>query len=188
MRFILASSSPRRIEYLSKWGFSFEIYKADIEEKIIEGKPIETVIKNASAKAISVAKLKEKSTIVGIDTVVVVNKRILGKPKNEIENFNMLKLLSGKEHVVVTGICVLKQNSFVLDYVETYVKFRRLEKDEIMHYIKTCEGIDKAGGYAIQNLASDFVIEIRGILDNVIGVPAFNIKKLLSIIKDISER
>lgn len=188
MKFILASSSPRRIEYLSKWGFLFESYKAEINEIVIEGKPIETALRNAIAKATSVAKLKESYTVVGIDTVVAINGKILGKPRNENENFNMIKLLSGKEHAVITGICVVKRNIFALDYVETFVKFRKLNKEEIMQYVKTHEGIDKAGGYAIQNLASDFVVEVKGILDNVIGIPTFNIKKLLSIIKDMNER
>lgn len=180
MKVILASSSARRIEYLSGWGFDFKVEKASIREVKFNGDPIKTVILNAYSKAYFVAQKYRDDIVVGMDTEVVLGKRILGKPSSFEKNVKMLKMLSGKTHRVITGICAIKSTMFVLDYIETKVSFRKLSIEELERYCKTREGLDKTGGYAIQGLASDFVIGVEGLMDNVIGIPVVRLRKVLN--------
>ncbi len=181
-KFILASGSPRRIEMLKKWGFEFTIQKAKFNERKLSS-PFETVLYNAYGKAFSVAKKFKNEVVVGADTIVVINKKILGKPNNEKDLFDMLTLLSGKKHYVLTGIAAIEGNKFVTDICKTEVGFKKLDKSEIQDYIKTGEGNDKAGGYAVQGLGASFIEKINGPLDNVIGLPINTLKKILKIIE-----
>ncbi len=186
MKIYLASSSLRRIEYLKNWGFDFEVIKSNVEEKILDNNPIGTVLTNAYLKAANVYRKYKNQVVVGMDTVVEIDNVILGKPGNEQDNVKMLMRLSNKEHRVITGICVINENTIGLDYVETAVSFRKILLKEAEIYAKTGEGLDKAGGYAIQGLASDFVISVNGLLDNVIGVPVVSLRNLLYKIIEIS--
>ena len=178
MKLILASKSPRRIEFLEKWGFDFKTKSSDFKEKILKS-PEETVIYNAYGKAKKVAIKFKNKTVIGADTVVALNKEIIGKPQNKKDLERMLQKISGKTHLVITGIALIKNNKFVTNICKTEVTFRRINDNEIKDYIRTGEGNDKAGGYAIQGLASDFIVKVDGLLDNVIGIPLMILRKML---------
>ena len=178
MKLILASKSPRRIEFLRKWGFDFEVKKSDFKEKILKD-PGETTVYNAYGKAKEIAIKFKNKTIIGADTVVALNEEIIGKPQDKEDLKKMLRKISGKTHLVITGAALIKGNRFVTNICKTEVTFRRISNSEIEDYIRTGEGDDKAGGYAIQGLASDFIIKVSGLLDNVIGMPLMVLRKML---------
>jgi septum formation protein len=185
MKILLASNSPRRLEYLKGWGFEFESLKRPVEEVLVECNPVKTVMSNAYLKAFSLSSFYD-SPVLGMDTVVFFDNKILGKPKNNAENKKMLEALSGNTHYVFTGIAIMYRGNFLIDYVKTAVTFRKLNSSEIETYVATHEGLDKAGGYAIQELASSFVVLVEGLLDNVIGVPVFAIRELLDKILELN--
>ncbi len=178
MKLILASKSPRRIEFLRKWGFDFEVKKSDFNEKILKD-PEETAVYNAYGKAKEIAIKFKNKTIIGADTVVALNEEIIGKPQNKEDLKKMLRKISGKTHLVITGAALIKDYRFVTNICKTEVTFRRISNSEIEDYIRTGEGDDKAGGYAVQGLASDFIIKVSGLLDNVIGMPLMVLRKML---------
>ncbi len=180
--FILASGSPRRIELLKKWGFEFKAEKADFAEKHFPS-PLQTVQYNAFGKARTVARNHPDEIVIGADTIVLIDNKILGKPASEKELFEMLKLLSGKTHKVLTGLAAIFNEKFVTEVCETKVSFRKLSEEEIERYVKTGEGMDKAGGYAIQGLGASFANKIEGPLDNVIGLPINKVRKILKTIE-----
>ena len=183
-KIVLASSSPRRIEILTKFGLNPTVLKAEIEEKISNGEKPEIVVMGlALEKALSVSKDLEKDRIIiAADTIVVLDNKILGKPSDEEEAYNMLHSLSGKEHKVITGLSIIKvqSNIKIVDYETTYVKFRDLSKEKINNYIKTKEPMDKAGAYGIQGLGEILVEEIKGSYSNVVGLPIGKLDFLLS--------
>ncbi|MGB9695155.1 MAG: Maf family protein [Caldisericaceae bacterium] len=178
MEITLASNSPRRLKYLAEWGFKFKPVKPAIEEVSFVGDPLRTVMTNAYLKAFSAIGC-ESSVVLGIDTVVFFAHEILGKPLSESKNVKMIEALSGHTHFVFSGIAVLYGGHFLIDSVKTAVSFRQISKGEIEQYVATGEGLDKAGGYAIQGLASSFVESVEGPLDNVIGVPVLAIRQLI---------
>jgi|UniRef100_A0A7C4U7E1 septum formation protein len=179
-KIILASSSPRRIEIFKIIGIDFEIRKNNTDEIILKN-PVETVIYNSSLKIKDV--LKKCETGIGFDTIVFIDNRILTKPKDEDEAKNFLNKLSGKEHIVYSGFTIIKNNEEFSDYDISYVKFFKIEEDEILDYIKTGEPMDKAGAYAVQGLGMKFIERIRGSITNVIGVP---LEKLIEGFKKFS--
>lgn len=186
MKFILASKSERRITYLKTFGFDFEIAKVDLEEKIFENFPLKTVIYNAYMKAKEVKQLLSTDYVVlGMDTVVLTNRKIFGKPKNEVENVKMLKNLSGQEHSVITGIVGLKNDFSFVDYDVTKVRFKNVDEELITRYVDTGEGLDKAGGYAIQGLGAMLIDMVDGSVDNVIGIPLLKVIKILRTIGEV---
>ncbi len=182
MKLILASKSPRRIEYLKMWRFSFESVNASFEEKMLNG-PVNTVIYNSFGKASKVSNKYKEDIVIGLDTVVSLENKIMGKPRDKKDLREMLKLLSNKTHLVTTGIAVIQNKNFEITTCKTTVTFRKLSYKEIEQYIKTGEGLDKAGGYAIQGIASDFIVKVEGLIDNVIGIPVFTLRKLLKEIE-----
>ncbi len=175
---ILASASPRRKELLSVIFDKFQIVVSDVEENVPDG------IKNenqpeylARLKALDVAKSNPDSLVIGADTSVLADGIILGKPKSKDEAYDMLKLLSGRSHKVITGCCIClngKSHSFS---VTTYVNFYELSEGEINNYIDTLEPYDKAGGYGIQSKGGLFVKGIRGDYFNVVGLPVAELKR-----------
>lgn len=179
MKLILASASPRRKEILIKNGFSFEIVKSDVEEKNLPS-ALETAKNNALLKAKDVFdKLKdEKVVVLGADTVVVIDDKILGKPKTEKDAENMLKTLSNRTHQVITGYAIVSKNQTINDYDISEVTFNDLSSEVISEYIKTGSPMDKAGAYGIQD-GFPLLKELKGSLDNVIGLPIEKIKKVL---------
>ncbi len=187
MKVIIASSSPRRIDFLRKWGFDSDFENAFVEEIVFKDKPLQTCIYNALVKANKLCLIHKYSTIIGMDTVVAINGTVLGKPHDIKSNIKMIEMLSGEKHFVITGIAAVFSNTFIVNYVKTEVLFRKIRKEEINEYALTGEGLDKAGGYAVQGLASSFVTLIRGPLDNVIGIPVFAIRELLDKINKLNK-
>lgn len=187
MQIILASKSPRRKEILKNIGIQFCIIESNFDEKIEEIESPEDTVKYLSyKKAESVAQnLKEyketEALIIGADTVVVLDSKILGKPKNYDDAFDMLRRLSGKWHSVYTGICIYNviNNKYAVDFETTQVKIKNLTLDEINRYIEKERPYDKAGSYAIQGYGSLIVEKINGCYFNVVGLPVFKLSNLL---------
>lgn len=175
---ILASKSPRRKELLSLITEDFIIKTADVDETLPKGiKPDKAVEYLSKIKAEPFD--NGTDTVIGADTVVAIDGRILGKPKNRDDAFNMLKMLSGRAHSVFTGVTVIRPDQSITFSVETKVKFFDLTDEEINRYINTDEPYDKAGAYAIQGKGSLFVEKIDGDYFNVVGLPISTLNKYL---------
>lgn len=176
-RFILASASPRRRELLKQIGVTFEVMPAKGEEVITERQP-EQVVKELSrqkAEEIAAGIQGEHVIILGADTVVVYDGKILGKPKDEMDARRMLSMLSGNTHSVYTGVTVIvirdgesQSHSF---YEETKVTMYPMTDAQISAYIQTKEPMDKAGAYGIQGKGAVFIEKIDGDYNNVVGLP-----------------
>lgn len=184
MDIILASASPRRKEILSLLDIPFKIMVSDADESVDISLPPYFIAETLSLKkAVSVAKnVQNHALIIGADTIVYNDGKILGKPKDDIDAFNILKSLSGKWHSVISGVTVLDNNSAKSEsfYVETKVKFASISDEEINEYIKTKEPNDKAGAYGIQGRGARFIEKIDGDYFNVVGLP---LQKLYSVLK-----
>jgi septum formation protein len=171
MVLVLASRSPRRQEILERAGFTFVVRPADVDEGPLEDEdPVEHVRRLAREKAMAV-ECAEDETVLGADTVVVAGGAILGKPRDAEDAARMLRLLSGRDHQVLTGICLRTAQRQVVDIEATRVWFRPLDDRDISGYIASGEPMDKAGAYAIQGLASKFIPRIEGCYFNVVGLP-----------------
>jgi len=185
MKIILASKSPRRKLLLEQIGLNFEVMVSDINEGEVEGNDlIERVNKLARIKAQNIAKKVKDAVVIGADTLVVMDNKVVGKPRTEEEARNMLKWLSGKTHGVYTGVCVINtiNGNVMSDYSTSEVMFRNLSDKEIEDYIKTGEAFDKAGGYDIVGTHSiKFVESINGSHTNVIGLP---LEKLIPMLRE----
>lgn len=177
---ILASASPRRAELLRAAGIEFEIDPAEVDEDPRPGEPAEQyVLRVARDKADAIACRKTGRLILAADTTVVVDDTILGKPADDAEARMMLQRLSGREHDVLTGI-VLRNGCREWSAVEhTRVRFLPIDPMEIERYIESGEPCDKAGGYAIQGLASQFIARLDGSYTNVVGLPVGRVCSLL---------
>ncbi len=173
-RIILASQSPRRIELLKKVIPTFEVSANHFDEPMPEiSAPEQLVMSLSLHKAAATARQIASGIVIGADSVVVLDGRILGKPRHRDESFQMLSSLSGRVHRVYTGftiICTPEQRT-VSDYEVTAVKFRTLEPWEIEAYIASGQTFDKAGAYGIQDDAAVFVESITGDYYNVVGLP-----------------
>ena len=174
-KIILASGSPRRKEILSKICVNFEVIKSDVDELITKEEPNDIVIELSLQKACDIAeKIEEDALIIGADTVVACGKRILGKPKNREDAYNMISMIEGKKHQVYTGVSVystIKQECIISFSECTDVEVFPMNKKQIESYIDTNEPYDKAGAYAIQGLFSKYVKGINGDYNNVVGLP-----------------
>lgn len=188
IRFILASKSPRRREILENIGMNFTVIDAKADESSVSPAGIDTglyVQELALLKAAACAKMvvtADDTIIISADTIVCMQGQILGKPKDEQDAYEMLKKLSGEEHSVFTGFCVMdiKSGKTVCRTVETKVRFKNLSDDDIFSYIKTKESMDKAGAYGIQGLGGLFVSEISGDYNNVVGLPVSCLSDVLA--------
>lgn len=184
MNIILASKSPRRREILENTKVRFSVKESQIDEIIkVNESPKETVMRLAYEKALEVANSNKDSLVIGADTIVVINEQILGKPKNEEEAYNMIKLLSGKTHYVITGFALinLSLNKKVIDCEVSQVTFKELSEECIKDYINTKESLDKAGAYGIQGYGGLLVKNIQGDYFNIVGLP---ISKISDCLKD----
>jgi septum formation protein len=180
MRLILASSSPRRADLLRAAGIPFDVSPVDVDERFRPGeKPEHAVARLAEAKAAAAAELHPHAIVLGADTTVVVDGDALAKPAAVKDAARMLRLLSGRSHDVLTGVCLIAQErKFV--YVETTrVHVAVLEEPEVAWYVSTREPFDKAGGYAVQGLASRFIEGIDGSYSNVVGLPISRVYEVL---------
>lgn len=171
---ILASGSPRRQELLRMLGLIFSVHAPEIEENISQNEsPEKIVIELSKQKALHVAKFHANAYVVAADTIVLLEGRILGKPNDENDAFNMLQALSGKTHEVFTGYTIVAkpENESASGYERTAVTFHELHATEIHAYIASKSPLDKAGAYGIQDAGALFVKRIDGCFYNVMGFP-----------------
>jgi len=170
---ILASASPRRKRLLAQIGLPFRSIKSHVTEEDISGDPLKISRLLAEEKTSQVHPQTRNAWILGADTIVVIDKKILGKPQEKEEAKRMLNLLSGREHRVITGFCVLNPSGKVADSeaVTTLVQVKNLSEQEIGDYISTGEPYGKAGSYAIQGIGSFMIKTISGSYSNVVGLP-----------------
>lgn len=180
-RFILASNSPRRRELLGNCGYDFEVIPSDCDETVSEElSPAETVKELARRKAMSVLEENADSVVLGCDTVVAVDGRILGKPSDREEAFEMLMSLSGKKHIVSSGVCIADKDKCVCFENTTEVEFYPLTEVTLNSYIDTLEYTDKAGAYGIQGYGSVLVKGIKGDYFSVMGLPVSECARVLA--------
>lgn len=174
-KFILASASPRRKELLSIYVKDFKIMPADIDETVPDNIALEDApLYIAKEKAAAVFnKLNEDEIIITADTIVLLDNKIYGKPKDKLDAYNMIKTLSGRTHQVITGVCCYSKDKQInIEFSDvTNVSFTDISDEIIEKYLENAEYIDKAGAYAVQGLASMFVEKIEGSYDNVVGLP-----------------
>ncbi len=172
---ILASQSPRRIDILRQLGFEFRIEPAGIAEHndTLSRDPFELPEVLAGLKADRVVKRFPEATVIGADTVVIVDGRVLNKPGSDDEAAEFIRMLSGRIHTVVTGLSVVRGGgkAAVSGREETEVQFRVVTAGEIARYVASGEGRDKAGAYAVQGLGAGLVHSIKGCYYNVVGLP-----------------
>jgi septum formation protein len=182
-RVVLASASPRRRQLLDLIGIAHEVRPANIDETM---RPRENPRRHAERlareKATAVAKRDPDLITIAADTIVVINRKVLGKPRDVEEAARMLALLSGREHVVTTAVAVSRGRKLRSAVEEVRVKFRRLRDDDIEAYIATGEPMDKAGAYGIQGYGATIVERIEGDYFAVMGLP---IVRLIGLLRDV---
>lgn len=179
MQIYLASTSPRRRDLLRRLGIRFQVMTPAASEKPeavghrAGSHPARYAVACAKAKALSVADRLDAGFVVGVDTVVVCGKQILGKPRSRAEAKKMLSMLSGRTHTVISGVAVVRmpEHRVLVASETTKVSFRSLGADEIEQYVAGPEPYDKAGAYGIQEHAGIFVSRVSGCLLNVVGLP-----------------
>ena len=177
-KIILASGSPRRKELLLQIGIVPEIIVSHVEEKITSDVPAEVVMSLAEQKAVDVAKeMPEGTVILGSDTVVAADGKILGKPKSHEEAYEMIRRLAGRSHQVYTGVCLVKKgpegeaDTVVYFYYEKDVNVSPMTEKEIREYADSEEPMDKAGSYAVQGFFARYIDGLKGSYANVMGLP-----------------
>lgn len=186
--FVLASASPRRKELLSQIGIKFRTCTSKKGEEVLRNLP-ENIVKDLSyTKARDVYERgNREAVVIGADTIVVANEKVLGKPKDEKEAYEMIKMLQGDIHHVYTGVSIIweqNNNTHVSSfYAVTEVELYYMNDDEIRNYIATTEPYDKAGGYAIQGYFARYVKGIKGDYNNVVGLP---IGKLYQVMNSLN--
>ncbi len=172
MQIILASGSPRRKELFSHLGLDFELTIPEVDEKVRKGETPEDFCCRISAeKAHAVARHNPDSLVIAADTIVVVEGTILGKPVDDREAFEFLRLLQDRTHEVLTGYTIMHREASRTRTIVTRVHFRTMSSQEIQWYVSTGEPRDKAGAYAVQGIGSIFIDRIEGSCTNVIGLP-----------------
>ena len=177
---VLASASPRRQELLRNAGIAFVARPIDIPEIPQAGELPRTFAKRmALEKALAAFDKESKDFVLGADTIVVVDSEILGKPRNNADAARMLRLLSGRTHQVITGVCLLGRGFEDVRSETTIVTVNRLGDDEIQSYVSSSEPMDKAGAYAIQGRASRWISRIEGDYFNVVGLPVSLVYRMM---------
>ena len=179
MHLILASASPRRRELLSLLGMPFTVRAADIDETMDPGKPpFDEVARVSRQKALAVSR-DESDVVIAADTIVVCEGKVLGKPHSESQAADMLRLLSGRDHQVMTGCTILYQDRQETFTEVTSLHFRPLSEKEILKYVRSGEPMDKAGAYGIQGGAALFCEKLEGDYYNVMGLPVCRLYETL---------
>ena len=195
---LLASASPRRQELLRSAGIPFTVQPADIDETLLGGEaPRDCAERLAREKALAVFRIRPQEFVLGADTIVVVDDMILGKPRDAVDAARMLRLLSGRAHAVITGVCVAGKTAGSPGSADgeaapaaegqdlqaasetTQVTMCEISDEEIRDYVATGEPMDKAGAYAIQGLASRWIPRIDGDYSNVVGLPVALVYRML---------
>lgn len=186
IKFVLASQSPRRAELLKYITPEFEILPSDCDETVPDGVPADEVPQIlAVRKALHVRELRPDALVIGCDTVVIIDGVILGKPHDAQDAKRMLRLLSGRTHTVVSGVCICLGSKTLSFTQNTLVSFYDMSDEEIDSYVQECSPLDKAGAYGIQDRGGLFVKHIDGDFYNIVGLPiarlSREIKKLCEI-------
>ena len=179
---VLASASPRRQELLRNAGIPFTVQAADIDESPLADEKAEQCARRlAREKALAVARQRPQDRVLGADTIVVVDEAILGKPRDAADAARMLRLLSGRRHEVITGVCLVEAGGSEVSAASetTRVTMNELSDVEIQEYVAGGEPMDKAGAYAIQGMASRWIPRIEGDYSNVVGLPVALVYNLL---------
>ena len=188
MRFILASASPRRKELLSLLVRDFEVIESNTDENINIKNVPQHCMRLSFLKASDVAaRAGSEAVVIGADTVVCLHGRIMGKPADEHQAFEMLKSLSGRRHFVYTGVTVIDTNvgAHLTKYEKTAVTFDNMTEKDIWYYIRTGEPMDKAGAYGIQGQAGKYIRKINGCYFNVVGLPVHLLHEILKSLEAI---
>ncbi|WP_199610769.1 Maf family protein [Flocculibacter collagenilyticus] len=177
----LASQSPRRKELLAQLDVEFEVIAASIDETPFSNEaPREYVERMAAEKALAGAKkVNDADIVLGSDTIVVSNNRILGKPTDFADFKRMMSLLSNSTHQVMTAVAICTDANVRCEVVQSDVTFKALSEDEITRYWQTNEPCDKAGGYGIQGIAGKFIMRLNGSYSAVVGLPLYETDTLL---------
>ncbi|MCK4708598.1 MAG: septum formation inhibitor Maf [Gammaproteobacteria bacterium] len=178
---ILASASPRRVELLQQIQVDFKQQVADIDETHQPGESAQQFVSRLSLEKAQAIQLKnpEGLPVLGSDTIVVIDEHILGKPEDNQHALEMLSILSGRTHQVMTAVTLMAPDQTKTSLNVSDVTFMTLSK-ELMHaYVQTGESIGKAGAYAIQGIAGQFITEIRGSYSSIMGLPLYETRKLL---------
>ncbi len=187
-KIILKSSSPRRIELLTNMGYEFIQKAFDVDESMDKSLTPEENVKNVALRKALVNKEEYLDYIqIGCDTIVVLNNKIYGKPKDENNAYEMLKELSGKTHKVISGLAVIYKDILYNLYVTSYVTFKELSDSYIKDYINTKECFGKAGAYAIQGIGKSLIEKYEGSLNNIIGLPTEKLEEILGEINGVED-
>jgi septum formation protein len=180
MRLILASASPRRAALLAAAGFAFDARPVEVDETPLPGEdPSAYVLRLAVLKARSCRDVPDGAIVLAADTTVVACGEILGKPADEADARRMLRMLSGCEHEVLTGVAVRRDDRLLSSVESTRVRFVPMHTAEIEWYVASGEPSDKAGAYAVQGLAARFVDRVEGSYSNVVGLPVSRVYLML---------
>lgn len=177
---VLASASPRRQELLRNAGIPFDVQPADIPEDPLPSEtPGQCAERLAREKALTVARKRPGDVVLGADTIVVIDDQFLGKPADAADASRMLRLLAGRSHVVITGVCLVLDGRCTTASESTTVTMSEISEPEITDYVATGEPMDKAGAYAIQGIASRWIPRIEGDYCNVVGLPVALVYRML---------
>lgn len=174
---ILASSSPRRKDFITKLGLNFQIVKPDADETVLVGESASDYVKRmANEKANIVAALHSNDIVLAADTIVVCDNRILGKPVNREDAKNILSLLSGRTHEVMTAVCIIKGDEEIEIFEVTKVTFAPLTEELIDTYVASGECDDKSGAYAVQGIGAMLIQKVEGSVSSVVGLPICQVR------------
>ncbi len=186
-RLLLASASPRRREILENLGFEFEILPSEVDESEVPwNDPVESVKLLAELKGVGAQVSRPRKTVIAADTIVLCEGRVMGKPSGSEQAREMLEMLSGRMHEVVTGMALIAPpNIRIIEAESTKVFFREMDRGQIDRYVATGEPFDKAGAYAIQGYAAAFIDRIDGCYFNVVGLP---VAKLFGAFRELESR
>jgi len=168
---VLASQSPRRREILERAGIPFVVRLASVDESRLGAETPDAHVRRLAREKAESVPASAGEIVLAADTVVVVGDEILGKPSDPSDAVRMLRMLSGREHRVLTGICLRTSSRAIVDVASTRVRFVPVSESEIRQYVAGGEPMDKAGAYAVQGLASRYIDRIEGCYFNVVGLP-----------------
>lgn len=179
-RLILASNSPQRFALLKQQGLTFEVVAADVDETPLDGESAQQYVERvAFAKATRILNMYPDAVVLAADTCISLDDRIIGKPKTKQHAYDIWQQLSGREHHVLSGVCVSTLHDVYQTVVKTNVTFQVLSQEEMQEYWATGEPIGRAGAYAIQGIGARYIPKIEGSYSNVVGLPIHETLKLL---------
>ncbi len=183
---ILGSSSVARLEILKKIGYNPDfVISPEVDETPLKKEtPKNLSIRLARLKGLKIAELKPQDVVISADTVVCLGRRVIDKCLSDEEVRDAISTLSGRSHRVYTTVCITYKNKQRLKTSETRIKFKRLTKEEIENFVKTGEGIGKAGGYTIGGIAESFILGVSGSISGVMGLPSYEVLTLIRPLKD----